>query len=228
MPTLRDGLQPPLTVTARGSPSQGRSGRGDGRHLGRTRRWEGSKIKLDSNRLIQGFRTPALMSELRADAAGVREGPRHEVAGSWAEVVQRALWGLYEPGTVKPDFSASFALSTILLFDLKSPFFRPDPGVCGSRRARSVKDGAIAPPAGLSLTDRAPRYAGAIEGRCLVAVFSVCLGMLVVGGFSVDGHVACDDRISLYPAAPFRLATLLHAWTIAQVGRGSSLTRQTG
>jgi hypothetical protein len=71
---------------------------------------------------------------------------------------------LYEPGTVKPDFSASFALSSILLFDLKSPFFRPDPGVCGSRRARSVKDGAIAPPAGLSLTDRAPRYAGAIEG----------------------------------------------------------------
>jgi hypothetical protein len=44
--------------------------------------------------------------------------------------------------------------------------------------------------------------------------------MLVVGGFSVDVHVACDDRISLYPAAPFRLATLLHAWTIAQVGRG--------
>jgi hypothetical protein len=52
--------------------------------------------------------------------------------------------------------------------------------------------------------------------------------MLVVGGFSVDVHVACDDRISLYPAAPFRLATLLHAWTIVQVGRGSSLVRQTG
>ena len=52
--------------------------------------------------------------------------------------------------------------------------------------------------------------------------------LLVVGGFSVDVHVACDDRISLYPAAPFRLATLLHAWTIAQVGRGSSLARQTG
>jgi hypothetical protein len=49
-----------------------------------------------------------------------------------------------------------------------------------------------------------------------------------LGGFSVDVHVACDDRISLYPAAPFRLATLLHAWTIAQVGRGSSLKRQTG
>ena len=46
----------------------------------------------------------------------------------------------------------------------EEPFFRSDPGVCGARRARSVKDGAIAPPAGLSLTDRAPRYAGAIEG----------------------------------------------------------------
>src|SRR6516225_9100544 len=51
---------------------------------------------------------------------------------------------------------------------------------------------------------------------------------LPLGGFSVDVHVACDGRISLYPAAPFRLATLLHAWTIAQVGRGSSLKRQTG
>ena len=161
------------------------------------------------------------------ESAGVQKAPRHEIANRSCAVVRCTLWGLYEPGTVKPDFSAS-ALSSILLFDLKSPFFRPDPGVCGSRRARSVKDGAIAPPAGLSLTDRAPRYAGAIEGRCLVAVFSVCLGMLVVGGFSVDGHVACDDRISLYPAAPIRLATLLHAWTIAQVGRGSSLTRQTG
>jgi hypothetical protein len=40
-------------------------------------------------------------------------------------------------------------------------------------------------------------------------VFSVCFGMLVVYGFSVNVHVACDDRISLYPAAPFRLATLL-------------------
>jgi hypothetical protein len=59
-------------------------------------------------------------------------------------------------------------------------------------------------------------------------LFSVCFGMLVVCGFSVNVHVACDDRISLYPAAPFRLATLLHAWTIAQVGRGSSLARQTG
>ena len=155
------------------------------------------------------------------------KAPRHEIAIGSSAAERRALLGLYERGHCQVRFLGPFSLSSILLFDLKSPFFRPDPGVC-ARRARSVKDGAIAPPAGLSLTDRAPRYAGAIEGRCLVAVFSVCLGMLVVGGFRVDGHVACDDRISLYPAAPFRLATLLHAWTIAQVGRGSSLTRQTG
>jgi MFS family permease len=29
----------------------------------------------------------------RAEAAGDRKAPRHEVAGSWAPVVQRALWG---------------------------------------------------------------------------------------------------------------------------------------
>ena len=29
----------------------------------------------------------------RAVAAGVQKAPRHEVAGSWAPVVQRALWG---------------------------------------------------------------------------------------------------------------------------------------
>src|SRR4029077_11739097 len=70
-----------------------------------------------------------------------------------------------------------------------------------------------------------------LEERSVVEffyLFSVCFGMLVVCGFSVNVHVACDDRISLYPAAPFRLATLLHAWTTAQVGRGPSLARQTG
>ena len=64
---------------------------------------------------------------------------------------------------------------------------------------------------------------------CRVSLPLLCLLRgLSFAGPSVNVHVACDDRISLYPAAPFRLATLLHAWTIAQVGRGSSLTRQTG
>ena len=37
---------------------------------------------------------------------------------------------------------------------------------------------------------------------------------------------SCDDRITLYPAAPLRLATLLHARTIAREGWGSSSQRQ--
>ena len=39
---------------------------------------------------------------------------------------------------------------------------------------------------------------------------------------------SCDDRITLYPAAPLRLATLLHARTIAREGWGSSSQRQIG
>ena len=41
-------------------------------------------------------------------------------------------------------------------------------------------------------------------------------------------HGACDVRINLYPAAPIRLAKVLHAWTIAQKGWGSSFERQIG
>ena len=37
---------------------------------------------------------------------------------------------------------------------------------------------------------------------------------------SVEVHGSCDDRIGLYPAAPFRLATLLHAWTYRAGGMG--------
>ena len=91
-----------------------------------------------------------LMGESRTDAGGVRKAPRHEIAVEHVTAVPRVLWGLYERGTVKPDFSALFT-SSILLFDLKSLFFRPDPDLCGARRARSVKDGAIAPPSGLVL-----------------------------------------------------------------------------
>src|SRR3981189_1577739 len=39
---------------------------------------------------------------------------------------------------------------------------------------------------------------------------------------------SCDDRITLYPAAPLRLATLLHARTIAREGWGSSSQPQNG
>ena len=39
---------------------------------------------------------------------------------------------------------------------------------------------------------------------------------------------SCDDRITLYPAAPSRLATVLHTRTIAREGWGSSSQRQIG
>ncbi len=54
---------------------------------------------------------------------------------------------------------------------------------------------------------------------CALPVF-LFFGSRVVSG-SCDGiHVSCEDRINLYPAAPIRLATMLNAWTIAEVGWG--------
>jgi len=45
-------------------------------------------------------------------------------------------------------------------------------------------------------------------------------GSRVVSGSGNDVHVTCEDRINLYPAAPIRLATMLNAWIIAEVGWG--------
>src|SRR3546814_19428553 len=50
----------------------------------------------------------------------------------------------------------------------------------------------------------------------------------LLGGSSVDVHGPCDDRITLYPAAPIRLAIILHAWTIARDGWDSSQGRPLG
>src|SRR5262249_54207808 len=44
------------------------------------------------------------------------------------------------------------------------------------------------------------------------------------GRSSVEVHGSCDGRISLYPAAPIRLATLLHAWTY-RAGRMGLIAR---
>jgi hypothetical protein len=109
-------------------------------------------------------------------------------------------------GTVKPDFCELF-LPCFFAFTVS--FVRPR---CTLSSAPTVDFEH-----GGRLDDYGPEERSVVE---FLYIFSVCFGMLVVGGFSVDIHVACDGRISLYPAAPFRLATLLHAWTIAQVGRG--------
>ena len=45
-----------------------------------------------------GFRTPALMSESRADAAGVRKVPRHEIDVEHVMAVPGALWGFGRRG----------------------------------------------------------------------------------------------------------------------------------
>jgi len=49
-------------------------------------------------RLCAGFRTPALISESRADAAGVRKAPRHEIAVEHVTAVPRTLWGFGRRG----------------------------------------------------------------------------------------------------------------------------------
>src|SRR5262249_42350935 len=77
-------------------------------------------------------------------------------------------------------------------------------------------------PKGLSLADRAPRYACAIEGNCWL-VASRLPGLRVLDRSSVKIHGSCDDRTSLYPAAPFRLANMLHAWTRRARGDGAHL-----
>ena len=97
-----------------------------------------------------GFSDAGMTMPTTRTVAGVREAPRHEIAGSGHRRCGVRYGDYMSGGTVKPDFWA-LSLSCILLFDLKSPFFRPDPGVCGARRARSVKDGAIASPNGLVL-----------------------------------------------------------------------------
>ena len=56
--------------------------------------------------------------------AGVREAPRHEIAGSGHRRCGVRYGDYMSGGTVKPDFWA-LSLSCILLFDLKSPFFVP-------------------------------------------------------------------------------------------------------
>ncbi len=54
---------------------------------------------------------------------------------------------------------------------------------------------------------------------CALPVF-LFFSSRVVSGSCDDVHVSCEDRINLYPAAPIRLATMLNAWTIAEVGWG--------
>jgi hypothetical protein len=46
----------------------------------------------------------------------------------------------------------------------------------------------------------------------------------VLCGSCDEVHVSCEDRINLYPAAPFRLATMLNAWIITERWDGANLS----
>src|SRR6202035_2177928 len=158
-----------------------------------------------------------------------REGTR----GRLGTISGAALWGLYERGHCQARFLGRFLPCFSPFFCLTAPqaFFRPDRRFRTPARAEAVKvDRRSAIEAHFDVSR--PRldsfeHGGRLDGYGpeersvrVSVLLSVCFGMLVVCGFSVNVQGACDDRISLYPAAPFRLATLLHAWTIAQVGRG--------
>jgi hypothetical protein len=47
------------------------------------------------------------MKDPRAQLAGVQKAPRHEVAGSWAPAMQRALWGLTRQAREVQQWTAS-------------------------------------------------------------------------------------------------------------------------
>ena len=83
---------------------------------------------------------PAFTDDATGARAGVRNPAGKEPAGGRAVAAPRSLWGLYERGQCQARFLGLFSLSSfiILLFDLKSPFFRPEPGVCGARRAKTA------------------------------------------------------------------------------------------
>ena len=107
-------------------------------------------------------------------------------------------------------------------------FFRPDRRMPRPARADDVKAGRAA------ATGRLGLYIGEHDGMLdasgrMIGLLLVCvLWRGLMGQVHGDVHGSCDDRINLYPAAPFRLATLLHAWMIAREGWGSSFERQVG
>jgi hypothetical protein len=93
---------------------------------------------------------PADGNDAACTGAGVRKPSMKETAmgeGWWCGL----HYGNYMSAALSSPISRPFSLSSILLFDLKSLFFRPAPDLCAARRAKSVKDGAIAPPSGLVL-----------------------------------------------------------------------------
>jgi hypothetical protein len=89
--SLRDGLRPPLTVTARGGQSN------SGRDEEMVASWSNKEMEtienqLDSYRPIQGLQTPADRERRGAARAGVGKPPGNEPAGTRRRV-WRAVYG---------------------------------------------------------------------------------------------------------------------------------------
>ena len=145
-------------------------------------------------------------------------------------MVTRGCRGLYGDYMSGPVSSAPVLLSgPFLLFDRAAGFLSPRPRiVVADARSRCQGWSVFATTEGVAFTSASTTACSTGRVDCFFLLLPVRGPWIVDCGFSVDVHVGCDDRISLYPAAPFRLAIMLYAWTIAQAGRDSSLARQTG
>jgi hypothetical protein len=134
----------------------------------------------------------------------------------------------------RPFFYLSFFLSFFLFDRAPQAFSRPDrvlsqagarrccqgwplfsghtlPGGSGLYSNRARRQGLM------SRVDYAPVYF--TPSSCHRALFR---WRMFFGRPCYEVHGACDVRINLYPAAPFRLAKVLFAWTIVQAGWDSS------
>jgi hypothetical protein len=136
----------------------------------------------------------------------------------------------------------SFVFSFFLPFPFSSStapqaFPRPDRRMLPPARAGCVKAGPLfsGPPSGSAFTrpSTTAGLMGSVDCSCPVTYPSSCQRALFRSRMCfrqvlLRSPGACDVRINLYPAAPIRLAKVLHAWTIAQEGWGSSFERQIG
>jgi hypothetical protein len=186
---------------------------------------------------VEGFGCRPATAARHTPVAGVRKPPRKEPAGDGARRMPRTpLWGLYERGHCQALSSFAFALS----------FVRPRRRLSSAptvdfrrRRAQKLSKSAVALAIeahfdvsrprldsfehGGRLDDRGPKERSVVEFLPLLSLFAS-------GPCRLRVQRRCPMARAMIASAyirqpPFRLATLLHAWTIAQVGRGSSLTR---
>jgi hypothetical protein len=96
---------------------------------------------------------PECKAHPRAQAAGVRKAPRHEIAGCWAPTVQRALWG-FGHGVGVGDVEAMRPIRSLYLEGWAS-----GPGEQADRTLRQKICGAIAGRSG------GPTQAGALPAE---------------------------------------------------------------